>query len=293
MAGPGPRILPNLGFVKPVSVEDMYGDWDVTEDQVQAELTRSLDPRSSDSLFDIVESLGIRSGAIVLDIGARDARHSVTLHQRLGCEVVAVDPVAANVEAAMKLIDDAAYRDAIEVKRGSVEEIPADSESFDLVFCRDVLSHVADLGTALAECSRVTVPGGWMVVYQTFATDLLEPLERARLCADLAVEPVSLDTDTFEAAVADSPFVVESTEVIGSEWREHWEEDGTRRTSQQLLHAARLMRNGNEIRSRLGEIPYRVELSNALWGVYQMIGKLEPRIYTLRNLMKSNHEVRL
>jgi SAM-dependent methyltransferase len=285
------RALLYSEVVESLSVDDMYGDWQVKEDQVRAELTRSLNPRSSDSLFDIVESLGIRSGATILDVGARDARHSVTLHQRLGCDVVAVEPVADNVEAALKRVDDMGYHNSIDVRRGTVEDIPVDSETFDLVFCRDVLSHVDDLRTALKECGRVTVTGGWMVIYQTFATDHLEPMEKARLCADLAVAPASLDTDNFEAAVADSPFVVESTEVIGSEWREHWEEDGTMRTSQQLLHAARLIRNGDEIRSRLGEIPYRVELANALWGIYQMIGKLEPRIYTLRKVSQSRPQV--
>src|SRR5918996_5519625 len=101
----------------------MYGDWEVSENQVQAELTRSLDPRSPDSLFHTVESLGIRSGSTVLDIGARDARHSVTLHQRLGCKVVAVAPVADNVEAALKLVDDAGLGDTIEVRQGKVEKI--------------------------------------------------------------------------------------------------------------------------------------------------------------------------
>ena len=71
-------------------------------------------------------------------------------------------------------------------------------------------------------------------------------------------------------------------DVIGSEWREAWEEDGSRRTSGQLLHAARLLRAADDLRADLGETSYRIELANALWGVCQMIGKLEPRIYVLR-----------
>jgi 2-polyprenyl-3-methyl-5-hydroxy-6-metoxy-1,4-benzoquinol methylase len=270
-----------LGSVKSVIVDEMYGDWNLTTEQVQAELDRSLNPRRSDSLFDVVESLGFGRGSAVLDIGARDARHSITLHQRLGCEVVALDPVPHNVVAARKLVDELGYSEFVEVRLGRIEEVPADNEMFDFVFCRDVLSHVADLRIALEECSRVSAPGGRMVIYQTFATDLLEPAERTRLCTDLAVESASFDRVHFEAAVEGSPFGVESIDVVGSEWREAWEEDGTGRTSRQLLHAARLMRNRQELQSRLGEILYRVELSNALWGVYQMIGKLEPRIYVL------------
>ena len=227
---------PYSEIVKPLSVDDMHGDWNLNKDEVQAELDTSLNPRSSDLLFDIVESLGLDQESRVLDIGARDARHSVTLHRRIGCRVVAVDPVRHNVEAAQELVDDFGHPDAIEVRQGSIENIPADSETFDLVFCRDVLSHVANLETALEECGRVSVPERRMLVYQTFATDLLEPAEKARLCADLAVEPASFDTTNFEVAVEASPFEMESIDVIGSEWRESWEEDGTKRTSKQLLH---------------------------------------------------------
>lgn len=264
-----------------LSVDDMYGDWQATKEEIQSELNNSLNPRSSSSLFDTVASLGLGADATVLDVGARDARYSVTLHELLGCKVVAVEPVAQNVEAAQTLVHESGYADHIEIIQGSIQGIPADDVTFDLVFCRDVLSHVSDLDAALRDSYRVTRVGGWMVVYQTFGTDRLEPREAARICADLAVAPVSLDRERFETEVKNAGFDIETVDVIGSEWREAWEEDGTHRTSHQLLQAARLIRAKDQLQPRMGEIPYRVELSNALWGVYQMIGKLEPRVYTL------------
>ncbi len=68
-----------------VTVEQMYGDWSIADSAIQDALDRSLNPRSSSSLFEVVGSLGIDSGVEVLDIGARDARYSVTLHELLGC----------------------------------------------------------------------------------------------------------------------------------------------------------------------------------------------------------------
>lgn len=272
-------MLPGM---KKVSIDQMYGDWQATKEEIQSELDRSLNPRSSSSLFDTVESLGLGPEAAVLDIGARDARYSVTLHERFGGNVTAVEPVTQNVEEARGLVEESGHADHIEVRQGSIQEIPADDDIFDLVFCRDVLSHVPDLDAAFKECYRVTAGGGRMVVYQTFATDLMEPAETARICADLAVAPVSLAPVHLETEAENAGFNVESIDVIGSEWREAWEEDGTHRTSRQLLHAARLIRGKDRLQTRMGEIPYRVELANALWGVYQMIGKLEPRIYTLR-----------
>jgi SAM-dependent methyltransferase len=268
--------------MKPIDVEEMYGDWPLSDDEAEAILDRSLSPRPSTSLFDIVGALGVGRDDCVLDIGARDARYALTLVERFGCQVVAVDPVARHVDEGTKAVAASGHGDRVEIHQGVIEDIPADDGSFDLVFCRDVLSHISDLTTALAECHRVLVPGGHMVVYQTFATDRLEPAEAARIYADLAVAPESMDPNRLESEAIEAGFSVVSTDVIGSEWREAWEEDGSHRTSRQLLHAARLLRGRDQLMAELSGTVYRVELANALWGIYQMIGKLEPRIYVLR-----------
>lgn len=154
----------------------------------------------------------------------------------------------------------------------------------DLVFSRDMLIHIADIDRALAECARVLRPGGAMVVHQTFAGPRLEPLEAAELYGGLAAVADRMEPSGFEEAALTAGFTVESCDVVGSEWREAWEEDGSRRSSQQLLQVARLIRAEDDLREEMGEVHYRIELANALWGVYQMIGKLEPRVYVLRTL---------
>jgi len=55
--------------------------------------------------------------------------------------------------------------------------------SVDLVGCRDMLNHISPLEPGITECARVLRPGSAMIVFQTFAGDLLEPLEAARLCS--------------------------------------------------------------------------------------------------------------
>jgi hypothetical protein len=92
-----------------------------------------------------------------------------------------------------------------------------------------------------------------------------------------------MDPELFEQAARSAGLTVESCEIIGSQWREAWEEDGTHFTSRQLLHSARLLRAREPFVEELGETKYRVELANALWGVYQRIGKVEPRAYVLRS----------
>jgi hypothetical protein len=45
---------------------------------------------------------------------------------------------------------------------------------------------------------------------------------------------------------------------------------------------SRLRRAKAQLVEELGEVPYRAMYANALWSIYQMIGKLESRVYVLR-----------
>ncbi len=265
----------------PITVDQMYGDWGITREQRDEALNRSRDPRSNDSLYETFAGLGPTSGTVVLDIGARDARHALGLAEQFGCRVVAVEPVADNVANAAAAIADHQSGHLVEVRQGSMEDIPAADGEFDAIWSRDMLVHVADVDSALAECHRVLAPGGRMVLHQTFETDLMEPAEAARIYADLAVVPERMSIAGFESAAVRAGFTIAAVDRVRSEWREAWEEDGSGRTCSSLLHAARLLRCRDELLAELGEIGYRVELGNALWGVYQMIGKLEPRVYVL------------
>ncbi len=266
----------------PVTVPEMYGEWGIDADAVHAALGQSRDPVAASSLYETFGALGIGAGDTALDIGARDARYSVELAERFGCRVVAVDPIDVNLRDARAAVAGHDCRELVEIREGSIERIPAADGEFTAIWSRDMLNHIEDIDPALGECVRVLAPGGAMLVYQTFATQLLEPAEAQRIYADLAIVPERMSVAGFEEAVARAGLAVESVEIVGSQWREAWEEDGSHRTTRQLLHAARLRRKRDDLVAELGEVPYRVELANALWGVYQMIGKLEPRVYVLR-----------
>jgi cyclopropane fatty-acyl-phospholipid synthase-like methyltransferase len=262
----------------PVTVEQMYGDWDW--EAAVAAVDRSLDPRPSSSIFDILESLGVGPGDRVLDIGGRDGRHGLIMAERFGCTVVSVDPAPANIRDGEAALAEHEHGHLVELVLGSIEQIPADDGAFTVVFCRDVFAHVVDADAALSECARVLEPYGVMVFHQVFATELLEPMEAAQVFGHTAAVPERFSPDGFERAAEAAGFAIEDVDVIGSEWYEASQEAGT--APNYLLQVSRLRSARDSLIDEIGEVAYRVLYGNALWSINQLLGKLESRIYVLR-----------
>ena len=246
----------------------------------------SLSPRGPDMLFDVVGELGIGPAQRVLDIGCRDGKQALALARRFACHVIGVEPVQANLDRGRALMEAAGREEPevasrVELVRGQIEAIPFPDGSFDLVWARDMLIHVPDLVGAFVESKRVLAPGGRMLLFQMFATPWLEVGDAARLWPPLAALTQNADPAHFERCVVEGGLRIESRDEIRSEWREYLEETGPGRTSRQLLHAARLIREPDRFVKQLGRTGYETELANCLWGAYQMIGKLSPRVYLL------------
>jgi SAM-dependent methyltransferase len=144
-----------------------------------------------------------------------------------------------------------------------------------------VLEHVKDLPAAFREFRRVLRPGGHAVIYQMTATDALTQAEADRLWPPGGIYASSVDPEHFEVAITASGLTIAQHIQLHGEWREYAEEDGTGLTSRQLLWVSRLLRNRPAYEERFGTDAYEAMLTGNLWGVYQMIGKLNPRLFVL------------
>lgn len=265
-----------------LSIEEIYRDSELDDATIDTILAASLQPRPATMLYEKLEALGVNAQSMLLDIGCRDAKHTCELVQRFGSTALGIDPVDDHLQRAHQRISERQLTERLKVMKGRIEAIPTPPQKFDYIWCRDVLNHVPDLRLAMREAYRVLRPGGWMLIYQTFATPLLEPPEAARLYLPLAIIPANMSTAYFEEVTRHAGFQLLEKDTIGSEWREAWEEDGTHTTSTQLLHLARLRRKRDAYIAALGRTLYEVELANCYWGVYQMLGKLCPTCYLLR-----------
>jgi SAM-dependent methyltransferase len=258
------------------TVQELYELWAAEESELQDELARSLEPRGRDWLFDVFASLQPREGQVLLDVGARDARHAIRLVQEHGLRAVAVDPVSLHVELAREAV--AAAGVDIEVVEAAIEALPLDDESVDWIWCRDVLGHV-DARRGLGECARVLRPGGRMIAYVTLATERLEPREAAELVDATALSPKGLDANEVEEAADAAGLSLVSVERLGSEWRERMIEDGEWDAGADALELARLRRREAELAERYGAASVAAATGGRLWGLYQLLGKLCPTVY--------------
>jgi SAM-dependent methyltransferase len=255
----------------------VYGPitWDV-----YAQLDVSLGPTGPEQLFDIAGEL-VTPGDIVLDVGCRDAEHLIELVHRYDVRGVGVEPVAIHVERAHAAVDEAGLGDRITVHHGVMHELPYGNHHFDFVWCRDVLEQVDDLVAALSEVVRVMKPHARMLVYTTFATELLEGRDVEMMRRHLGNVDGNLDRRFVERAFDRAGLQVERTQVIGTEWREHAEER-SQPVSRALLRLARLRRQRDAIVERHGEEIYDHVEANLHWELFQFLGKLEPVVYVLR-----------
>jgi 2-polyprenyl-6-hydroxyphenyl methylase/3-demethylubiquinone-9 3-methyltransferase len=92
---------------------------------------------------------------------------------RLGCNVTGVDPSTESLAVARAHATARGLR--IRYERASGEALPFAADSFDVVYCCDVLEHVNDVPQVIAEIARVLKPAG------TYLYDTINRTWRSRL----------------------------------------------------------------------------------------------------------------
>jgi SAM-dependent methyltransferase len=108
-------------------------------------------------------------GDRVLDMGCGGGRHAFALHRR-GADVVALDQDADELAtvrewfAAMREEGSVPAGAEADVKQGDALDLPYPDEEFDRVVAAEVLEHLPDDDTAIAELARVLRPGGTLAV---------------------------------------------------------------------------------------------------------------------------------
>ncbi len=117
----------------------------------------------------LLPELPLQAGSRGLDIGCGVGLYALWLADVIGPDgrIVAIDPSPERIAEAEQRIKTSPVADRITVRPGDGTAIDEPDQSFDWVWCSDVLHHIDEAVTALRECARVTRPGGVLFIKES------------------------------------------------------------------------------------------------------------------------------
>ena len=247
-------------------------DYDAIEGELNAFVAESLDPRGPELLYDELATLHVPDGAVAVDVGCGRGEHTLELARRFGWRTLGIDPAPRHGDRAAP---------GVTFAPAPAEAIPVDDGSVDVLLYREVLYLVEDLAVVFAEARRALRPDtGRAVVYQLFSTDHLEPREAERFWSS-ETDRRNADITHFESSVAAGGLEVERMLDLQGETVE-WAQEHHGKAAAEALAASRLLRAPDRYIERFGREAYDIKLTDSLWFLYRLIGKLTQRLYVLR-----------
>jgi ubiquinone/menaquinone biosynthesis C-methylase UbiE len=106
-----------------------------------------------------------------LDLGCGAGHVSFALAHGGAQRVTAYDPSPEMLEVVAQVAAARGWEQLIDTCVGAAEVLPFEADTFDLIATRYSAHHWASVPRALAECARVLVPGGRMVVIDAIAPE--------------------------------------------------------------------------------------------------------------------------
>lgn len=107
----------------------------------------------------------------VLDIGAAYGGAARYLAETYGCHVTCVNISDKQNALNKEMTEKAGLSDKISVMHGSFEDIPAEDNSFDVVWSQDSILHSGNRKKVLEEVDRVLKPGGQFIFTDPMQSD--------------------------------------------------------------------------------------------------------------------------
>ena len=107
----------------------------------------------------------------VLDIGSGYGGAARYLTETFACTVTALNLSEKENERNREINTERGLSDKINVVDGSFEDIPADDQSFDVVWSQDAILHSGNREKVLQEVARVLKPGGRFIFTDPMQSD--------------------------------------------------------------------------------------------------------------------------
>ncbi len=218
----------------------------------------------------------------VVDIGCGEGIHTQNLASAFPRAMVAgIEPDETILASARDLLQPE-LKDRVSFLPGTIEAMPFHDASTDIIWCFDMLCHVADLEAALGECRRILRPGAAMVLCSSVITPVMDPFTWQDL-SPIGLVKNSMSAETIRNAAIASGFEIVEEDNRRSEFLEAIEKEDPGRVSQDFMRYARLLRASEYWEKIIGR--ERVVLLKALMGYNWAIltGRLDYYVWWLRS----------
>src|SRR3990172_7559894 len=161
----------------------------------------------------------LRTGETVLDLGAGGGIDVLLSARRVGPtgRAIGVDMTDEMLELARRNAVEAGATN-VEFRKGTIEALPLDNASVDVVISNCVINLAADKGAVFSEIARVLREGGRMGVSDVVADDGLSSRERAERGSYAGCIAGALSFDEYRHGLAAAGLVdvaVEPTHAVG------------------------------------------------------------------------------
>ena len=122
-----------------------------------------LSPGGPEEVARVLDGIDL-TGLDVLDIGCGSGGITVDLVRRHDAgRVVGIDVEVPVCDHARRRVERAGVADRVDIRLVEPGPLPFDDGSFDVVFSKDSIVHIADKETMCRDVFRVLRPGGWFV----------------------------------------------------------------------------------------------------------------------------------
>lgn len=111
----------------------------------------------------------------ILVVGCGIGVSTAYIAKKIGCHVVSVDISDKMIDWARLRAHREHVESKIEFRKADIQDLPFDANRFDAVLVESVVAFVPDKARAICECVRVTKPGGYVGLNESFLAKPLSP----------------------------------------------------------------------------------------------------------------------
>lgn len=178
----------------------------------------------------LVRRLNISAGSRVLDMGCGLGGPARYVAMASTARVTGLDLTTEFVDAGRALTGQALMVDLVDLRQGSILDMPFADDHFDVAYMIHVGMNIADKTEMAAEAARVLKPGSMFAIYDIMAVDDAElsfPVPWASEPAQSMLSPPQVYRDALEAAGFTIQSEVDQSELAKESFARLSDQQGT------------------------------------------------------------------